>query len=149
MRYTHRMAGRTSSKRHARTNAPVPAAPPASRPLPLIYLAAWLVPGGGHLWLGRTVKGLVLLVMLPLMFVVGLALDGRLFPFTPGEPLVALAAVANVGAGLPYFIAQALGFGAGRVISVTYEYGNAFLITAGLLNALAIIDAHDIALGRK
>jgi hypothetical protein len=32
---------------------------------------------------------------------------------------------------------------------VTYEYGNAFLITAGLLNALVIIDAHDIALGRK
>ena len=47
-------------------------------------------------------KGAVLLVTLPLMFVIGLWLDGRLFPFTPGEPLVALAAVANVGAGLPY-----------------------------------------------
>jgi hypothetical protein len=114
-----------------------------------VYLLGWLVPGGGHLWLGRPIKGFVFLVMLPVMFMIGLALDGRLFPFTPGEPLVALAAIANVGAGLPYFVAQALGFGAGRVLSVTYEYGNAFLITVGLLNALVIIDAHDIALGRK
>jgi hypothetical protein len=94
-------------------------------------------------------KGVVFLVMVPLMFVVGLALGGRLFPFTPGEPLVALASLADIGAGLSCFVADALGFGAGRVVAVTYEYGNAFLITAGLLNALVIIDAHDIALGRK
>jgi hypothetical protein len=140
------MAARAPSKRPARPSAPAPA---AARPLALVYLLGWLVPGGGHLWLGRTAKGAAFLVMLPLMFVIGLALDGRLFPFAPGDPLVALASIANVGSGLPYFIAQALGFGAGRVISVTYEYGNAFLIAAGLLNALVIIDAHDIALGRK
>jgi hypothetical protein len=141
------MAARPSSKRPARPAAP--AASPAAKPLALIYLLGWLIPGGGHLWLGRTVKGLVFLCMLPVMFAVGLALDGRLFPFTPAEPLVALAAIANVGSGLPYFIAQALGIGTGRALSVTYDYGNAFLITAGLLNALVIIDAHDIALGRK
>ena len=140
------MAERPASKRAAR---PAAAAPHAARPLALVYLLGWLIPGGGHLWLGRTAKGLAFLAMLPLMFVIGLALEGRLFPFTPGEPLVALAAIANVGAGLPYFIAHALGFGAGRALAATYEYGNAFLITAGLLNALVIIDAHDIALGRK
>jgi len=143
------MPARPSSKRASRSAPTAPAVPRAAKPLALVYLLGWLVPGGGHLWLGRTVKGLVFLVMLPVMFAIGLALDGRLFPFTPGEPLVALAAVANIGAGLPYFIAQALGLGAGRVLAVTYEYGNAFLITAGLLNALVIIDAHDIALGRK
>ena len=143
------MAERPSSKRAARPAATAPAAPHAARPLALVYLLGWLIPGGGHLWLGRTVKGIVFLVMLPAMFVIGLALDGRLFPFTPGDPLVALASVANLGSGLPYFIAQALGFGAGRALAATYEFGNAFLITAGLLNALVIIDAHDIALGRK
>jgi hypothetical protein len=141
------MAVRPSPKRPARP-AP-PAASSAARPLALVYLLGWLIPGGGHLWLGRTTKGVVFLVMLPLMFVIGLALEGRLFPFTPGEPLVALAAIANVGSGLPYFIARALDAGAGRAVALTYEYGNAFLITAGLLNALVIIDAHDIALGRK
>jgi hypothetical protein len=101
------------------------------------------------LWLGRRAKGLVFLVALPLMFVIGLAAHGRLFPFDFSEPLVGLAALANVGAGVPYLLASALGFGAGEVTAVTYEYGNAFLVVAGLLNMLVVIDAYDVAMGRK
>jgi len=115
----------------------------------LLCLAAWLVPGAAHLWLNRRQKGLIFLVALPLMFVTGLALGGRLFPFTPTEPLVALAAMADVGAGMTYFLARALGFGTGLVTAASYEYGNTFLIVAGLLNFLVIIDAYDVALGRK
>jgi len=32
---------------------------------------------------------------------------------------------------------------------VTYEYGNTFLIVAGLLNFLVMLDAYDIGAGRK
>ena len=117
--------------------------------LVLLCLAAWAVPGAGHLWLGRRSKGLIFFVALPLMFALGLALKGRLFPFDMSEWLVALAAVADVGIGMPYFIAKALGYGGGAVRAVTYEYGNAFLIVAGLLNLLVVIDAYDVALGRK
>jgi len=88
-------------------------------------------------------------VAIPLMFAIGLAIDGRLFPFDFSEPLVALAAFAHVGIGLPYFIASALGLGAGDVRAVGYEYGNAFLIVSGLLNLLVVVDTYDIALGRK
>ena len=116
--------------------------------LVLLCLAAWAIPGAGHLWLGRR-KGLVFLIALPLMFAIGLSLHGRLFPIDLTQPLVALAAVADMGAGLTFFIAKALGYGAGEVRAVTYEYGNAFLIVAGLLNALVVIDAYDVALGRK
>ena len=115
----------------------------------LICAVAWAIPGGGHLWLGRVQKGLVFLVTLPLMFVFGLWLEGRLFPFEPSQPLVALAAFADVGVGVPYFIAKAMGAGAGRVVAITYEYGNAFLIVSGLLNMLVVLDAFDIAQGRK
>ena len=115
----------------------------------LISAAAWLVPGAGHLWLGRTRKGLIFLVLLPLMFATGLWLEGRLFPFQPSEPLVALAAFADVGIGLPYFVAKGLSFGAGNVIAAAYEYGNTFIIVAGLLNMLVVLDAFDIAQGRK
>jgi hypothetical protein len=117
--------------------------------LVLLCAAAWAVPGAGHLWLGRRSKGLVFLVALPLMFVMGLAIQGRLFPFEMSEPLVGLAALADLGIGAPYLVATALGLGGGRVLAVTYEYGNAFLIVAGLLNVLVVIDAYDIALGRK
>jgi hypothetical protein len=115
----------------------------------LLCLAAWAIPGAGHLWLRRRRKGLIFLVALPLMFAIGLALRGRLFPFDMSEPLVALAAVADLGSGIPYFLASAFGSGAGDVRAVTYEYGNAFLIVAGLLNLLVVIDAYDVALGRK
>ncbi len=100
------------------------------------------------MWLRRR-KGIVFLAALPLMFAIGIALEGRLFPFEPSQPLVALAAIADVGIGIPYFIARSLGLGAGRVVAVTYEYGNAFLIVAGLMNLLVVIDAFDIASGRK
>ena len=112
-------------------------------------LASWIVPGAGHLWLGRRQKGLTFLIALSLMFATGLALQGRLFPFQLSDILVCLEAFADLGIGLPYFIASALGFGAGDVRAVTYEYGNAFLIVAGLLNLLVVIDAFDIARGRK
>jgi hypothetical protein len=115
----------------------------------LVSLLSWIVPGAGHFLQGRRQKGLVFVVALPLMFAIGLALDGRLFPFEPTQPLVALAALANVGAGLPYIAASWLGLGKGVVTAASYEYGNTFLITAGLLNMLVMLDAWDIALGRR
>jgi len=112
-------------------------------------LAAWAIPGAGHLWLGRRDKGLVFLIALPVMFAIGLAADGRLFPFDLSAPLVFLAAWADLGIGAPYLLAASLGLGAGQVRAVTFEYGNAFLIVAGLLNVLVVLDAYDIAIGRK
>jgi hypothetical protein len=117
--------------------------------LVLLCLASWVIPGAGHLWLGRRTKGLIFLVALPLMFGIGLALHGRLFPFDLSDPLVYLEALADLGIGATYFVSNALGYGAGEVRAVTYEYGNAFLVVAGLLNLLVVIDAYDVALGRK
>lgn len=115
----------------------------------LISIAAWFVPGAGHLWLGRQQKGLVFLLAIPLMFGVGLWLNGRLFPFELAQPLVGLAAFASVGNGWAYVVAKLLGLGQGVVTAASYEYGNTFVIVAGLLNMLVVLDAYDIALGRK
>ena len=110
---------------------------------------AWAIPGGGHLWLGRRQKGVVFLLALPLMFAIGLWLEGALAPFDPSQPLVLLAAFADLGNGVPYLIAAVAGLGQGRVVAATFEYGNTFLIVSGLLNMLVALDAYDVALGRK
>ena len=117
--------------------------------LVLMCLAGWAIPGAAHFWLRRRTKGLVFLIALPLMFALGIVLQGRLFPFELSQPLVGLAAVADLAIGLPYLVATSLGYGAGQVVAVTYEYGNTFLIVAGLLNVLVILDAYDVAVGRK
>ena len=115
----------------------------------LVCALAWLIPGAGHLMQGRREKGLVFFVMLALMFAIGLWLQGRLFPLELSDPLVFLGAIANRGAGAPYFIARFMDAGAGLVTAASYEYGNTFLMTSGLLNFLVILDAFDIAQGRK
>ena len=55
----------------------------------LVCLAAWAIPGAGHLLLGRVQKGGTFLITLTLMFVFGLWLQGRLFPIELSQPLVA------------------------------------------------------------
>jgi hypothetical protein len=115
----------------------------------VVGVMAWVAPGLGHLWLGRRQKGLIFLVALVGMFAFGLWLKGRIFPFQITEPLVALMAFADLGMGLPYLIARTLDVARGEVVAITYDYGNAFIIVAGLLNLLVVIDGYDIALGRK
>ena len=132
------------------SGVPATVAERASSIHPLMAAAvAWLVPGAGHLLLGRRQKGLVFLLAVPAMFAVGLALQGRVFPFEFGQPLVALAAVASRGVGLLAFATGWLDLGRGIVTAASYEYGNAFLIVSGLLNMLIVLDAFDVASGRK
>ena len=121
----------------------------------LIGVAAWAVPGIGHLVQGKWVRALILGGSVWGMFFIGLAIGGHLFRIGPndqgiGALLQLLPMSANFGAGLLYvgcwltntgFVEQAQ--------RVTYEYGNTFLLCAGLLNYLAMLDAFDIAAGRK
>jgi hypothetical protein len=136
------------------TESPRPAAAVASsdpeatgRAVGLAVLA-WLIPGAAHLVLGQLTKAVVFAVVLTGMFVIGCAFDGRLFPFQWSEWMVLLPAIAEWGVGLPRMIAGMGGFGVGEVTSITYEYGNTFLMTAGLLNALVALNAFDLARGR-
>ena len=129
-------------------NAPEPARQAAALGPGTVVIVSWLVPGAAHVLLGQTRKGIVFFVVLVAMFLIGLGFGGRLFPLQFSDPLVFLAALSEWAIGLPRFIAAGVGAGAGTIVAPTYEYGNTFLITCGLLNSLIVLDARDLALGR-
>ena len=117
----------------------------------LLCLLAWAIPGAGHLLQRRLAKGLVFLLVLPLMFGVGLLLEGTLFPLAPLSQslLTTGAAVAERCLGAAWLITALAGAGRGNVVAISYEYGWVFMVVSGLLNCLVILDAFDIGMGRK
>ena len=135
---------------------PPPFAPPPA-PLPrrlgnpiLAAVLAWLFPGLGHFYLGRRGTALLHALIVTATFLLGLSFEGRLYSPEAGQPLTILATFAVYGAGLLNLAARFLsGNPNGTILSVTYEYGCAFLLTAGLMNLLLMLDAYDIAIGRK
>jgi hypothetical protein len=133
--------------------APQPAAPAkVSEPVGNPYIAmilAWLVPGLGHVYVRRVARGIDFLVLVAICLWVGCQLQGNLYVPLAGQPLTYLATGGALGMGLPYFVLRyALGY-SGDIVGAGYEYGTAFLLTAGLMNWLLVLDVWDISRGKK
>ncbi|MGA8808162.1 MAG: DUF6677 family protein [Thermoanaerobaculia bacterium] len=113
-------------------------------------LLAYLVPGAGHLYLGRRARAITFFLIVVLLFAIGVAIDGDLYTMNHanGSVLRMLAALGSLGSGIIYWVAAWTGVHA-DVTSITFEHGTAFTITAGLMNLLLVVDAFDIAQGRK
>jgi hypothetical protein len=138
----------------------------------LAVVLAWIVPGLGHLLLGRWRRGLLFGLLIWGSFGLGLAHDGRLALRDPRQPILSsLQVVANLGVGPADLVARwfvyrgaAYSFSAApsprpansveetvrkRASSGVSIYGTAYLWTAGLMNLLLLFDVWDIGLGRK
>jgi hypothetical protein len=136
----------TDSESAANSSAPSEA--DASKVIGAMF-AAWLVPGAGHFMLGRPGRGVFFFLLVLTAVVTGFLLQGNLYRVLPDQPLTILATLGSMGMGSPYFFLRFyLGY-QGDLTSVGYEYGTAFLLTAGLMNLLLVMDAWDIARGRK
>jgi hypothetical protein len=133
------------------------AAQPASPSLNvwlLPVIAAWLIPGGGHFLLKRAGRGALILASVVLMFLFGLFMRGMMF--TPEKGIDYLTSLINYGgfvcnlaAGLLYILASIFGYAQVDLPGDVHDYGTKFLVTAGLLNILAMVDAWEIATGKK
>lgn len=123
----------------------------------LIGLAAWFIPGIGHVLLKRWVRAILMGGSVWLCFFLGLAMGGHMFDLSTGQGSSTLLQVppmiANLGTGVLYIVSWLLGSGFAddpqQAARATYEYGNTFLLIAGLMNYLTMLDAFDIAAGRK
>lgn len=109
---------------------------------------ALVVPGAGHFFLGRRRRGLAFFLIVSTMLAVGVLAGGKAHAFIPGGLMNNLAALGAMGSGLLYFVARRIADG-GEVLAATFEHGTAFTLTAGLMNLLLVLDAGDIAAGRK
>jgi hypothetical protein len=113
----------------------------------------WLVPGGGHMFLKRGGRGLLIFSSVSLLFLLGLMMRGALFSPQGGDLLTTViyygGFIGNLLAGLPYFCSVWLGYAQADAAGHVHDYGTKFLVAAGLLNLLGIVDAFEIATGRK
>lgn len=131
-------------------NAPsVPSAPrPSTSTLVRLCVAGWLVPGLGHYLLGRKGRALIFFATIIVMFLFGLAMKGEFYSTGTGSYLETLGYFGELCVGLAMPVARFFGY-VGDPFVVSSDFGTAFLVTAGMLNVLTIIDAYDIAMGRK
>jgi hypothetical protein len=109
----------------------------------------WLIPGAGHMIQKRWIRGLLLFLSIVSLFLLGLAMQGRIYKANGGDILDILGFVGDVGAGALYILSLANDWGQGAIAFATADYGTKFMIVAGLLNFIAVADAYHIAIGKK
>ncbi len=138
----------------------------------LALLAGWIVPGLGHVLLGRARRGVLFALLVLGSYALGMSHDGRLALRDPRQPfLTSLQVIANVGIGPLDLLArysvygrpayglsiQAISAGDRAVGEIFRErtrsalsiYGTAYAWTAGLMNLLLLFDLWDVGRGRR
>jgi hypothetical protein len=142
------MANPTTDKAKADENLKTGSAPMTTMSV-VAPAVAWLIPGAGHLIQKRWGRGVLLMLSIVTMFLLGLAMQGRIYRPNGGDILDMLGFVGNVGAGGLYIVTRAMDWGQGAIAHATADYGTKYLIVAGLLNFIAVADAYHIAIGKK
>jgi len=146
-----------------------------SKWLPVV-LMAWAIPGAGHIYLKRTQRGALLGSAILVCFFFGLMMRGAFFEADLADSLFSLLGIkylvgggrvsrmdndlllilinggghlANIAAGIPYYLSSWLGYNQPDVAGHSHDYGTKFLVGAGLLNILSMVDAWEIVTGEK
>jgi len=114
-----------------------------------VCFAAWLIPGLGHFLLGRRWRALILSASILIMFLFGLLMKGEFFSTHSTSYLQTLGYFGELCVGLAMPVATFFGYSGGDPFFVSSDYGTAFLVSAGMLNVLTVLDAYDISVGRK
>ncbi|MFC1850171.1 DUF6677 family protein [candidate division CSSED10-310 bacterium] len=137
----------------AQANQNIMESNPVVKPVFQVILLAWLIPGAGHLYIGRVWKGVLFFVCLTFTFIFGLMLQGVIF-IPGGEDtqtlLISLfGTIGDFGVGLYYILCLFFYHLEGEITYQYYEIGMLFTLVAGVFNYLIIVDALDICKGRK
>ena len=119
---------------------------------PIVGLG-WLIPGGGYFLLKRPGRGALVLASVLSMFLLGLMMRGAMFQPQTGDILTTVIYVGgfigDLASGLLYLLAVWLGYNQPDMAGHVHDYGTKFLVAAGLLNILGMVDAYEISIGKK
>jgi hypothetical protein len=143
------MAGKVIEEERAAAKTKGAANRPPIITLVRLCVAAWLIPGLGHLLLGRKWRALILFASIITMFALGLAMQGQFFSTSSASYLQTLGYYGELCVGLAMPGARFFGYSGGDPFFVSSDYGTAYLVSAGMLNVLCVLDCYDIAMGRK
>jgi hypothetical protein len=135
------------------TTVTVSAPAPIRSPF-LVVIAAWLIPGAGHFLLGRRGRGILIFASVLVAFSIGLLMRGPLFQPSGGADVLSRLIqyggfLGDLAAGIPYLLASWLGYAPLDSASHVADYGSKFIVAAGLLNILAMVDAYEITTRQK
>jgi hypothetical protein len=118
-----------------------------------VVALAWLLPGAGHFIQKRNGRGAILAGVVLTTFLLGIFMRGTMFVPQTGDLLTTVIHVGgflgNLASGILYLLATWLGYAQADVAGHVHDYGTKFLVAAGLMNVLAMVDAFEIAAGRK
>lgn len=115
----------------------------------LVAIAAWMVPGLGHLLMRRWARALGFFVAVAGLAVAGFALRGEVFSSHSKDPFGMLGFIADIGSGIFYFIARFVETTGADISRASGDYGTRFIAASGIVNLLAVIDACGISRGRR
>jgi hypothetical protein len=114
-----------------------------------IALAAWMVPGLGHLCLRRWGRALIFFAAVGGLAAMGYLMRGEFYAPHSRDAFGTLGFLADAGAGVFYFLPRVLGYAGPDLSRAAGSYGTRFIAAAGIVNLLSVLDAIGIARGRR
>jgi hypothetical protein len=121
----------------------------------MVVALGWLIPGAGHFLLGRRGRAAIILGAVAVPFIFGLLMRGPLFQLADGNGDVLSRVIqyggflGDLASGIFYLGARAFSYGPPYIAAHAADYGSKFIVAAGLLNVLAMVDAYEIATRQK
>ncbi len=116
---------------------------------PVILVAAWAVPGLGHALMRRWNRAAGFFFAVGGLAVAGYLMRGEVFGPHSRESFGTLGFLADAAAGAFYFVAHVIETAGPDIARATGNYGTRFVAAAGLVNLIGVIDAVELALGRR
>jgi hypothetical protein len=103
--------------------------------------------------LKRPGRGGIIAGCVAVVFLLGLMMRGALFTPMGGDLLTTViyygGFLGNAMSGILYFLTVGMGYAQPDMAGHVHDYGTKFLVAAGLLNVLGMVDAYEIATGQK